>query len=217
MTRSRIIVVLLFIVAFGAGLSVGKVLHRPPAPQDRGPSWLSHELNLTDQQREEMLAIWDNVYKTGSDERTSRRELSKQRSDAVANLISEDKKEELARINDQYNLQVKDLMAQGRDRYMKAVEATKTILTATQREKYEELLAKREEQRRSRGGSDRGGSGRGGPGRGGSDNHDGERSSRIDNSEPVMKSAQRKSQITTTQSTQDSTEASRKVVPKTNE
>lgn len=157
MTRSRIIVVLLFIVAFGAGLSVAKVLHRAPAPNDRGPSMLSRELNLTQKQSDEMFAIWDNIYKTGSDERTERRDLSRKRSEAIAALIPEDKQEELAHINEDYNRLMQDLMTQGRERYAQAVEETKSILTNVQRKKYEEILARRDQQRRGRGITDRGG------------------------------------------------------------
>lgn len=166
MTRSRIIVVLLFIVAFGAGLSVAKVFHREPAANDRGPSMLSRELNLTEKQREEMFTIWDNIYKTGSDERTERRELSRKRSESIAALIPADKQEELTRINDDYNRLMQELMTQGRERYTQAVEETKSILTNDQRKKYEEILARREQQRRGRGGADRNGAERGSSDRG---------------------------------------------------
>lgn len=172
MTRSRIIVVLLFLVAFGAGLSVGKVFsHQPHMPSERGPSWLSSELNLTEPQREQMLAIWGNIYKAGSDERNERRALSKQKNDAIANLIPEAQKAELAKISDDYDQQIDSLMSRGKERYEQAIKETKKILTQEQRQKYEEILSRREQQRR------RGGSGREGrngrEGRGGSETPEG--------------------------------------------
>lgn len=157
MTRSKIIMVLLFVVAFGAGLTTGRVfVHHPDAQQERGPSWLSHELNLTEPQREEMLAIWGSLYKNGSSERSQRRELQKWRSEAIAKLIPENQQPELEVINKDYSRQLDALMSEGRLRYQQAVEQTKTILTAEQRVKYEEVLTRREQQR-GRGGPDRGG------------------------------------------------------------
>lgn len=185
MTRSRIIVVILFIVAFGAGLSVAKVFHREPAPSERGPSMLSRELNLTEKQREEMFTIWENIYKTGSDERSERRDLSRKRSDAIAALIPQKKQEELARINEDYNRSMQELMTQGRERYKQAVEETKSILTNDQRKKYEEILARRDQQRRGRGGQERGSSDRMGGERGGPDRDSG----RDDNHRPSTKPA----------------------------
>lgn len=155
MTRSRIIMVVLFVVAFGAGFSVSKLLERPHHSSERGPSWLSHELNLTDAQREQMLAIWGNFSKTGSDDRNTRRELQTQRNDAIAKLVPSDKQQALAQVNETYKKQMDEIMTRGRDRYRQAVDATKAILTAEQRQKYEQILARRDQQRK-RGGSDRG-------------------------------------------------------------
>ena len=157
MPRSKIIVVILFVVAFGAGLTTGRVFqHHPKAVHERGPSWLSSELDLSEPQREEMLAIWGSLYKNGSSDRSQRRELQKWRNEAIAELIPENKQQELETISKDYSSQLDELMAEGRLRYDKAVEQTKAILTPEQRLKYEEVLTRREQQRR-RGGPDRGG------------------------------------------------------------
>lgn len=155
MTRSRIIVVLLFIVAFGAGLSVGKVWRHPPGPsQHRGPSWLSDELRLSPEQRKAMLDIWDKVNHSGFDEAATRQSFRKQRGEAIAALVPQDKQDQLKEINDNYSKNVKELSSKRHQRFVDAIEKTKAVLNAEQRTKYEAILAKRESRRR-----------RGGPGR----------------------------------------------------
>ncbi len=171
LTRSRMIVVLLFILAFGAGLSVAKVFDRSkPQPPQRGPSWLSAELNLTPQQRQAMLSIWDNLNNAGFDEGDRRRELGRQRNEAIRRLIPEDQQHLLAQINEEYARQMGELSSQRRQRFDEAMEKTKAVLTPQQREKYEEILQRRQEERR-RDRPDRGGPGMGpmGPERGGPD------------------------------------------------
>ena len=150
MTRWRIIVVLLFIIAFGAGLSVGKLSHQPASsPSQRGPSWLSQELGLTPEQRQSMLDIWDKVNHSGFDESSLRRDLQKQRSDAIAQLVPQDKQAQLKQINDDYSKRSAELSSQRHQRFMDAIEKTKAVLKPDQRKKYEEILAQRDKERRS--------------------------------------------------------------------
>lgn len=158
MTRLRMIVLLLFVVAFGAGLTAGRLWskqHAPP-PHSRGPSGLAAELGLSDEQREKMIAIWDQVNHSGFDEWRQRRELQRQRNDAIAALVPAEQHAQLETINENYSQQVSDLFARRRERFAQAVEETKAILNDQQRVKYEAILARREQERRDRGRPDRG-------------------------------------------------------------
>jgi len=166
-SRSRMIVLLLFILAFGAGLSVAQVFDRSkPQPAERGPSWLSSELNLTAAQRQNMLNIWDNVNRSGFDEGERRREIGRQRSEAIRKLIPEDQQHLLDQINEEYARQMGELSNQRRQRFEEAMEKTRAVLTPQQLQKYDVILQRRQEERRrdrmERGGPGMGGE-RGGP------------------------------------------------------
>jgi len=156
LTRSRMIVVLLFILAFGAGLSVARVMdHRRPEPPERGPSWLAGELNLSPEQRQSMLTIWGGLNNANSEDGDRRRELVRQRNEAIRKLIPEDQQHLLAQINEEHNRQMSELSNQRRRRFEEAVEKTKAMLNADQRQKYERILQRQQEERRRGGRPDR--------------------------------------------------------------
>lgn len=149
MTRSRMIVLLLFVLAFGAGLSVARVVDqgRPTRPE-RGPSWLAGELNLSADQRQSMLTIWGSLNNTNSEDSERRRELARQRNEAIRKLIPEDQQHLLTQINEEHNRQMGELSSQRRRRFEEAVEKTKAMLNAEQRQKYERILQRQQEERR---------------------------------------------------------------------
>lgn len=158
-TRSRIILLLLFILTFGAGLSAGKLFDRHPAPPHRGPSWLSGELNLTPEQRKTILDIWNNVNQSRYEEWDRRRDLGRQRTEAIRKLVPQESQTLLEQINENYTQQLNELSAQRRQSFEDAMEKTKAVLTDEQRQKYEEILTRRSSERRrgpGRGDRDRG-------------------------------------------------------------
>lgn len=147
-TRSRIILLLLFILAFGAGWTVGKLVEHRPQPPHHGPSWLSGELNLTPEQRKTMMDIWNSVNQSRYDEWDRRRELGRQRTEAIRQLVPQESQALLEQINENYNQQLGELSAQRRQRFEEAMEKTRAVLSDQQRKKYEEILARREGERR---------------------------------------------------------------------
>lgn len=149
MTRTRVIVLVVFVAAFAAGVATGLVL-RPahPRPPERGPSWLVAELSLTPAQQEEMLKIWGNVGRSGWQEENEKRQaLQKQRDEAIRNLVPKAAQAEFDKANETYAKRSAELGELRRQRFDAAVAKTKAILTDEQRAKYETILARRAEGR----------------------------------------------------------------------
>lgn len=146
MTRTKLIIVACFVLAFVAGVAVGLALrrHGPHPPPDQG-GWLARELDLTPQQQERMKAIWSDMDRDSwRDAGDRRREMQRQRDDAVRALLPEDKLAEFDRINDSWQQQMTQMGEQRRKMFQDAVEKTKQILDERQRTKYDEILAQRE-------------------------------------------------------------------------
>src|SRR5688572_21236166 len=165
-------------MAFVAGLIVGvnrpqQVINNPSAnggggpgsttrPHgNRGPGELDALLALRPDQKEAMRKIWAETADKGRKEIENRRnDLRRQRDEKIEALFSPEQKSSIKQIREQYDQQRESLDREMRANFQKAVEATKPILDADQRAKYEQWLERREW---GRGGS-RGGGGDRGPG-----------------------------------------------------
>ncbi|HYO09338.1 MAG TPA: Spy/CpxP family protein refolding chaperone [Tepidisphaeraceae bacterium] len=198
---TKLVVTIGFFVAFAAGLTVGMTRARhgeggassttQPARghgnggggggggsrggHRGGTPWLVSELNLTPEQAQAMEKIWSETARRGRSEMDDRRrQLRKERDEAIANLVPPADKPRYDQVLKNYQDQQQAMEKETRGNFDKAVALTKELLTPEQRAKYEELLSKHQF---------RGPGGPGGPDRdrGGSDrdrNHDlGERRS----------------------------------------
>lgn len=161
-TKTRIIVIVGFIIAFVAGAVVGLQLRTTPVQatvqpaQGSRPSWLRSELNLSNEQNEQMKAIWEGLHNSGRNYEDRRHRLRDERDEAIAALLSPGVMGDYDRILADFSNKLSAL-AQERDKaFQEAVEKTRKILTPEQRTKYEEFLKRREpggsERDRSRGG-----------------------------------------------------------------
>lgn len=152
MSRARIILIVCFVVAFAAGVAVGVVGSRRPAGGGRS-SWLSRELDLSKEQRAQMLKIWSGAMDTlRKDHRERRRDIRETRNTAVQALLTPEQKKQYAKIQSDYEAKSAALSAARRKAFEDAVRRTKEILTEAQRKRYEELLKKRPPRRRRWGG-----------------------------------------------------------------
>jgi len=156
MTRTRIIVIIGFLVAFGAGAVVGIQIRPQPVaatiqqqPEQR--SWLRTELGLTPEQNDKMKSIWEGLHASGRGYEERRRHLRDERDEAIAALLAPSVMGDYDRILADFSNKLA-AMAQERDKaFSEAVEKTKAILTPEQRVKYEEFLKRREPDRGDRG------------------------------------------------------------------
>jgi len=142
MTKTKILLVVVFLVTFAAGAVAGRLSwqseHRPP-----GPSFLAAELNLTNEQREQMHNIWTEVMGDGGRRQgDQRRVLGQERDQAIAALMAPEQKPQYEKILQDYTRKVDELSQERKKAFDQAVERTKQILTPDQAAKYEELLKK---------------------------------------------------------------------------
>jgi len=151
MTKTRIMIVVCFLLAFGAGVAVGILTGGSPRRPRRG-SWITHELNLTPTQREEMRKIWSELMgDSRRGQREQRKRLEQERNEAVKALLSPEQKLQYEELMAKYARKTKELSAEREEALRQAVERTKELLTEPQRKKYDELLKKRGERGRRHG------------------------------------------------------------------
>ena len=176
---TKVVVIIGFLVSFAAGLIVGletkqASIASPTAPPTTspsrgrgggGPGQLAAELNLSPDQQEKMKAIWSDVAKHGRGENEERRrQLRSERDDAIAALVPAADKDKFEQIKKTYSDQMTAMDKEMRVRFDEAVKKTREILTAEQRAKYDEILARHQFDRGGRGPGGPGGPGGGGPG-----------------------------------------------------
>ncbi len=177
---TRIMVVIGFLVAFAAGLTVGLEVRRPavarapaaeptthpttthPATRGGGRSpggWFASQLNLTPEQRQQMDAIWSEVARGGRAEIDKRRrQFREERENAILALIGPEGKPKYDAILRHHQSRQRATECAMRSRFEKAVEETNALLTPEQQAKYKALLARQrppERGERGRGGPDR--------------------------------------------------------------
>ncbi len=146
MMKTRLVLTAAFVLVFAAGGSLGLVLARRPAPHERGPgSWLTQELNLNAEQREQMKKIWSEAMGDGfRRDGEQRRSFSQQRDQQIRDLMTPEQQAKYDAIQQEYAKHLEELSQQRKARFEEAVARTKKILTPQQVVKYEEMLKQRE-------------------------------------------------------------------------
>src|SRR5258706_5224053 len=153
---AKLLLIIGFLVAFGAGVAVGpKIWHHAIAAPTTRPThqggWLTTELNLTPDQQEQMKKIWsDTAHRGNREQEDRRRQFRKDRDDALAALISPKDRDTYDQVLKTYAERNAAMDREWRNSYLAAVERTKQILTVEQRNKYEELLKNREAEHAAR-------------------------------------------------------------------
>lgn len=142
MTKLKFLAGLALCLAYVAGIATGwagftLAGEKSPPPRDRG-SWLSHELQLSPDQKTQMEAIWSK--EAMGDDRARVRELYDQRNNEVRAILSEDQKktfDEIYRVSEEKREAV---YSERRLRHQKAVDETMAILDPKQQEKYRKIV-----------------------------------------------------------------------------
>jgi len=151
LTRTRVLVVAAFLIAFAAGLTtgvaVGRSRHRP-----RGGSVLTRQLGLTEEQQAQMRRIWSGI--DGDSIRAyfeRRREIQAERDEALRDLLrASGLQAEYETIMQVYNDQLAELAQERRAAREEAERKTMEILTEPQRKRWQEMLRQREHGERGR-------------------------------------------------------------------
>ena len=143
MNKTKLIILISFIVAFAAGISVGLVVGRT-GMTPRRRSILARELNLTPEQRDQMQKIWaETMEPIRRLQHEQRQKLQEEREEAILNLLSLEQREQFEKINEAHSLSMEKLAQHRKALFDEAQEKTKKILSEDQQKKYEEILKDR--------------------------------------------------------------------------
>lgn len=142
MTKLKLLAALALCLAYAAGIATGWAGYTlagssPPPPGDRG-SWLSHELQLSPEQKTRMETIWSK--EAMGDDRSRVRELYEERNGEVRAILTEEQQktfDEIYRLSEEKREAV---FSERRERHQKAVDETMAILTPEQQEKYKTIV-----------------------------------------------------------------------------
>jgi Spy/CpxP family protein refolding chaperone len=144
MNRARLLFILGFVLSLGAGVVIGMVVGRAPitpaAPAHRGPGF---DLGLTPQQDEKVREIWSAVRQTDGGRNDHRHSLSKERDDAIVQLIPADKKADYDRIQQEHAARVAEMGKEHERLVQEAEQKMKAVLTDAQWKRFEEMKRER--------------------------------------------------------------------------
>lgn len=163
MTPLKLMFIPMVALIFGAGLIVGKITarvpvaagdpptSRPTTRPDRSPSWLHDQLGLTAEQRVQMDAIWKDVREQVGRSYERRRQLDREREQAVLSLLTPEQKAKHDAILAANKARRAELDRE-RDALMAAAnEKSKALLNDEQKKKWDELSKEMRDRRGSRG------------------------------------------------------------------
>ena len=129
-------------LVFASGVAVGVVGRRAFQPI-QSHSLLVEELGLTPEQRYKLRQIWGGVARDRR--RVPVEELEKvdaERWQAIDDMLTPEQRAQLVRIQERFELRMRELEQGNPERVAEAEEQTRQVLTPAQREQYERLLAR---------------------------------------------------------------------------
>jgi hypothetical protein len=146
MTKPALIIVLMFVLALGAGVVAGKlstrVLPSVAVPVERPVGSLS-ELKLTGDQRALMQRIWEQVRDTAHDCEREKENIRRTHEANVMALLSDAQRKKYAEMTDEGNAAGKKVDARRQAAFDDAVARTLGILNEEQRQAYRQILQDR--------------------------------------------------------------------------
>ena len=144
MSRSKVIFAfaLAAVLSLAAGVVGGMLVARVPETPRPHPQSLAPlaELNLSPDQQEKMKEIWQQVQTTAQDCYRDARKADEQWKKNVETLLTDEQKAQYSKITQDYNNQWAALKAKRNTMFRQAIEQTRKLLDASQREKYEQIL-----------------------------------------------------------------------------
>lgn len=142
MTKSRLIIIGCFLLAFAAGAALGALvvkMRQPPPATPRHSLWEA-ELNLTPQQKEMERAIADELLKPFRDRSMALMQERGQRMDAT---LSDSQKAARDAIRQEYSRKMEELALEQKPTFEEAGRRLREILTPEQAAKYDKILKER--------------------------------------------------------------------------
>jgi Spy/CpxP family protein refolding chaperone len=137
MTRTRAILLVCFLLTFAAGAAVGWRVTGSSHSSKRH-SWLSNEMKLSAEQREQMKKIWSDARTATKSQEEQHAAAAQQRDQAVTGLLSPEQRKAYDAIQHTYAAKMQELDTP----LTQAIERTRAILTPEQAQKFDELMKK---------------------------------------------------------------------------
>lgn len=144
-TRTTLVLVLMVVLAAGAGMVADKMISRPAPPQP-GPvqrATLSQELALTADQQEKMRLIWEQARENARQYAEDARKFQHEYDDAVMHLLTPEQQARYKELSDQAKKRTDELEQRRKAAFEKAVADTDAILDEKQRAIYQQILRDR--------------------------------------------------------------------------
>lgn len=146
----RAIFTLAFALALAAGAAAGVLATRfiaipttPPPPSSTASSPTFEDLDLKPDQREQVRRIWEAVKLKSDQSYREAQKGQKELEQKVFDMLTTEQKARYQEIYQAYQDQFTRLAAERDAAVKKAIEQTKTLLSSTQREKYDAILKSR--------------------------------------------------------------------------
>lgn len=146
MTKLKLLAALALCMAYFAGIATGWAGYtlageQPPAPSGKG-SWLSHTLQLDEDQTARIQAIWSREAAAGDREsaRSQIRDLYDERDEQIRSLLTAEQQTRFDEIHRTIEAKKDALFEERRKRREEAIEKTMDLLTPEQQEAYREIL-----------------------------------------------------------------------------
>jgi len=147
MLQSNLVLVSTAALVLGAGVMVGRVTDRlaPPPPREHSRSWMDDQLKLTPDQRAAMDAIWTDTRQQVEKAFEHRRDMDKQREQAILGLLSPDQKAAYEKINADFHAQRDDLFKQRNELVQEANDKSRALLDPDQQKEWDLLTTEMKE------------------------------------------------------------------------
>ena len=146
MSKSKILILALFVVTLGAGASAGMLYERRDSCHHSPPLNLRfQELHLTSEQGTKMGEIWTPISNLHLQRRMHREEMLKAKDAATLAILTGDQKVKFAGIQKIYDDRVQQLDQELKTREDEAVAATNNILNDEQRATFAKMRKDRDD------------------------------------------------------------------------
>ena len=145
-TNTIFVLILMFVLALGAGAVAGKLTSRLPAPPAVSPAQqatLVEQLQLTPQQRDQMQAIWEGVRDTAREKYQRAQNVQSQFEEQVKAMLSPEQQKRYALLSKKAHDDIAQLDVERRAALQTAIEKTKAMLNDQQRKAYEQIIQAR--------------------------------------------------------------------------
>lgn len=142
-SKTSVIVVLMFVVALGAGAVAGKLASRQQAPRPPSGQSLADDLQLTSEQRDRMRQIWESVRQTADSCRKNAESAQNEQLEQLKAMLTDDQRRRYAELTSATSIKIQVLDEKRKSAVRQAIEQTEKLLSTDQRKTYRQILKDR--------------------------------------------------------------------------